>query len=467
MLPIKKIILYKHGVGYFERQGHVQGDDSIELHFRASEMNDVLKSLTVLDLDGGLVSSVSYESTKPIDKQLENVAVQIPDDQALTGLVSQIKGARVRIDIGSHCVDGVVVGIEALSRQQSDTTHWDRYLSLLVDGSALQTFDILQIKEIRFLDESLRKDLQHLLNILIAGKKKDLKRLTIFAKGHGQRRILASYVVETPVWKTSYRVLLGSEKPIIQGWALVDNTQDEDWENVSLSLVAGLPVSFVHDLYSPRYKRRPIVEVREEQAYAPPTLEAAEACMDKFDDRQAYVGRQRAAKPMAAAAPAGIPLGARGSGSIGMRTMPTRATVAQGSLQVQSRTVDVGDQFHYEIENPVTVRRSQSALVPILQATFEGRRSAVFNPDIRERNPMSAVLLHNTTAMTLEGGPLTVFDGDNYVGESMLDTMRPKEERLVPYSVELASTSLHNHKQNQRQHRSISRASIQSRLGSI
>src|SRR5690606_4698945 len=122
-------------------------------------------------------------------------------------------------------------------------------------------------------DPALRKDLQHLLDILVSAKKKDLKRLTIFSRGEGERAITVSYVIETPVWKTSYRVLLYGESTAIQGWAVVDNTGDEDWTEVSLTLVAGLPISFVHDLYSPRYKRRPVVVVEEEAAYAPPVLE--------------------------------------------------------------------------------------------------------------------------------------------------------------------------------------------------
>ncbi|MFW5740834.1 MAG: hypothetical protein ACOC1F_10765 [Myxococcota bacterium] len=434
MLPIRKVILYKHGVGYFERQGHVDGDSTIELHFRASEMNDVLKSLTVLDFDGGLVSSVSYESTKPVEKQLEDVAVRIPDDRALTGLIDQVKGARVSVQVGPDELEGLVAGIEAVSRTKGDAIAADKYLSLLVDGATLRSFDVLQIKRLTFLDESLQKDLGHLLSILIAAKKKDLKRLTIFARGEGNRRVNASYVVETPVWKTSYRLLLGEREPVIQGWALVDNTQDEDWENVTLSLVAGLPVSFVHDLYSPRYKRRPVVQVREEEAYAPPVLEAANFSADDeveemFDDDEVHTGTRVAGMPMPAP-----------KLQMAAEPMASRAMLAEQSTQVQTRTVEVGDQFHYVIDNPVSVRRSQSALVPILQSKFKGCRAAVFNPEVRERNPMSAVLLENTTGMTLEGGPLTVFDHDTYVGESMLETMKPDEERLVPYSVELGCT---------------------------
>lgn len=120
-----------------------------------------------------------------------------------------------------------------------------------------------------------------------------------------------------------------------------------------------------------------------------------------------------------------------------MAKMSASRSAAGKPEPVQTRTVEVGDLFHYEIENPITVKRGQSALVPILQTTFDGKRVAIYNSEIREKNPMSAILFKNITGMTLEGGPMTILEEENYVGESMLDTMKPDEERIIPYSVEL------------------------------
>ena len=421
MLPIRRVILYKHGVGYFERSGRVEGDAAIDLSFRAAEMNDVLKSLTTLDLGGGHVASVSYESTKPLEKQLEDIAIRLPDAHAISGLLAEVKGARLAVEIGGTRIAGVVAGIETVRRCHGDDVVESQRLALLIDGATLRSFDLEEVNQLEFLDDTVRRDLAHLLEVLIAAKKKDLKRLTIFAHGEGPREILASYIVETPVWKTSYRILIPeaeSDPPLLQGWALVDNTQDEDWEDVELSLVAGLPISFVHDLYSPRYKRRPVVEVEEEEAYAPPLLEAAGGGFaEELDDME-----------LAAMAP--VPAGAPEHSA-----KLHRARAA--SMRVQTRTAEVGDLFAYEIEKPVTVKRSQSALVPILQSTFAGRKVAIYNPDVRSGNPMSALLFENTTGATLEGGPVTVFDGNTYVGEAMLETLKPGDERHLAYSVEL------------------------------
>jgi hypothetical protein len=449
MLPIKRVILYKHGVGYFEREGQVKGDAALDLTFKANEMNDVLKSLTLFDLNGGVVSSISYESTKPIERQLEDIAIHLPDHQALTGLLDQIKGARVSVEAGSSKIEGAVSGTETVVQKSGEDTVTKNFLILLVGGQSLETFDLFELKSIVLLDDNLKKDLQYLLDTLISGKRKDAKKLTIFAKGKGERKIVASYVVETPVWKTSYRLVLPSSQEkdkkgvLVQGWALVDNTQDEDWDDVSLSLVCGLPVSFIHDLYSPRYKRRPIVAVHEEEAYGPPVLEEGFAAQDEAmpaSPAMEMADMEMSAKSMPAGA-AGAPARSRmAQGAPMSKKDMSRGEARVASAPVQTRTVEVGDLFQYAIENQVTVKRNQSALVPILQANSEGKRVAVYNREIREKNPMSCILLKNTTSMTLEGGPAMVMEDDSYVGEAMLDTFRPGEERLVPYSVELGCT---------------------------
>lgn len=441
MLPINKVVLYKHGVGYFERQGEVDGDATVELRFRSSEMNDVLKSLTVLDLGGGHISSISYESTEPIERQLEKISISIPDQNALTGFLTQTKGAKVSVEAGSVVVKGVVMGTETVAREVQGTTVWQNFVVLLVEGAAVRAFDLQELKKITFTDSSLQTDLEHLLETYFASKKKDLKGLTIFARGQGKRQLVANYVVEAPVWKTSYRLLLSksSQEPsVIQGWALVDNTQDEDWDDVALTLVSGLPISFVHDLYSPRYKKRPVLAVEEEAAYAPPLLEEAMAAGEMESGVMSYGGGAAAPPPPPlASAPAPKMAKARRTRAAPQPLTKKQALHGGGGAPVETRTAEIGDLFQYEIAHSVTVKRNQSALVPIVQEPFEGRRVAVYNPDVREKNPMSAVKIKNTTGMTLEAGAATVLEGDSYVGEAMLDTLKPKEERLLPFSVEL------------------------------
>jgi hypothetical protein len=434
MLPITRVVLFKHGVGYFQRTGTVEGKKLIELGFKAKQMNDVLKSLTTLDYGGGTFAALSYDSEEPIERRLSELNMEIPEGGAISAFLDRLKGAQVKVPRGTGTLSGVVVGIEQVQRAQGERTVTEPHLALLADEGRLVRVPLLEIEELTFVDESIRRDLQSLLDILFSSLRKDRKRLSIQAVGQSKRKVSISYVIEAPVWKTSYRIVLPGEpdeKPLVQGWALVDNTTEDDWKAVELSLVAGLPISFIHDLYTPRYRQRPIVQVQEEAAVAPPVVEAGlmrmeEACEPECEEMDAFASGSAGAMPMRAKRM-----------SAPMAPAPSMADTARSSVQVHTRTQEVGDLFAYEITQPVDVGRGRSALVPILQAESDAERVVLYNPEIREKNPMTAFRIKNTTGLTLEGGPVTVFEGDAYVGEAMLDTMRRDDERITPYSVEL------------------------------
>jgi hypothetical protein len=442
-LPIARVVLYKHGVGYFEREGKVAGDATLSLTFRQADVSDVLKSLTVLDLNGGHIASVSYDSTKPLEQLLAEVALSIPDKGSLVSLLPQMKGARVSLHSGvADPLEGIILGIDTTERQTGDGIVHVVLLSVLTDQGDVRSLDLHSLLAVQLLDATLRRDLDFYLKTQLSAKKKDSRTFTFFAQGQGERTIRLSYTLEAPVWKATYRILLGEENkpPLIQGWAVVDNMQDEDWENVQLSLIAGLPVSFTHDLYTPRYIRRPVVKVQETTGVLPPELEEGLAYVDsalaEFTDTE-LDEEQRLFLGAVAAAPAAAKARLKAKAA-------ARPEVMRSSTPAQVRERKVGDLFEYEIEHPVTIKRNQSALVPIVLREFAGRPVLLYNKQTRAENPMRCVEFKNTTGLTLEGGPVTVLEAGTYVGEAMLETMKPDEERLVPYCVELGVHVLDN-----------------------
>jgi hypothetical protein len=439
-MPITRVVLYKHGVGYFEREGSVAGDESIVLTFKESEVSDVLKSLIVLDLGGGHVASVSYDSTKPIEELLDEVALSIPEKEGLAGLIPQLKGARVRItQTGTEPDEGIILGLDSVRKQLPGYGIEVRILSLLRDDGQVRSFDLQEVTAIQLLDESVRRDLDYYLKTQLSAKKKDARSFAIFARGEGDRRLRVAYNLAAPVWKATYRLILGEEghPPLIQGWAVVDNTQDEDWENVRLSLIAGLPVSFIHDLYTPRYIRRPVVEVKETTGVLPPEVEAGIA-MELLDEAALHHTRMAPVMGMALRE-------ARGrSGSGGTAAARSMAPAPVSSAPAQVRERKLGDLFEYEIEHPVTIKRNQAALVPIVLREFKGGPVLLYNKQTRAENPMRCVEFENSTGLTLEGGPVTVLEGGSYVGEAMLETLKPDETRLIPFAVELGVKVLDN-----------------------
>jgi hypothetical protein len=454
-LPITRVVLYKHGVGYFERETSVDGDATLALTFKQREVSDVLKSLTILDLHGGHITAVSYDSTKPIEQLLAEIAISIPDQDSLFHLIPQLKGARVLMELSHQdgSLEGTILGVDVRESRTEAGLHRQAMVSVLTDEGEMQSVNLYE-NGLRILDPSLRKDLEFYLRTQLSAKKKEARTFTLFAQGEGQRTVRMSYVLEAPVWKATYRILLNegasdAEPPMIQGWAVVDNTQDEDWNEVQLSLVAGLPVSFVHDLYTPRFIRRPVVDVRETTGVLPPILESGELLSDGDFDDEEFDERQ-----VPRAAP---PLSKRMKESVALSTahfsaMPAElSTKSISSVQTQVRERQIGDLFEYEIERPVTIRRNQSALVPIVLKPFNGKSVLLYQKAARAENPMHCVEFENTTGLTLEGGPVTVLEGNSYVGEAMLETTKPKDQRLLAYAVELGvrvMDSIDSHSEN-------------------
>lgn len=279
-LPLKRVTLYKHGVGYFERQGKVNGDRQLTFLFDAAQMNDVLKSLVVLDLGRGNISSVTFDSTKPFDKRIEEFGLRLDssDKVGLTSLLGQLKGARVEVRSnigGALSLTGSVVGIEKRTGIQANGRTEISELVLINDSGELRSIQLDQIRGIKILDAKVREDIDRYLSILRSSIHKNLRPLTISTNGNGERDMFVSYVVEAPVWKATYRIVIDQKaKPFLQGWALVDNVQDEDWTNVTLSLIAGAPVSFIQDLQQPRYKSRPVVGLPDDISIMPTVPQA-------------------------------------------------------------------------------------------------------------------------------------------------------------------------------------------------
>ena len=280
------------------------------------------------------------------------------------------------------------------------------------------------------LDETLDNDLIHYLKIVSQGHRRDEKTVTITASGQGRQGLAVSYLVESPVWKATYRILIpegekGGE-PFLQGWAIVDNVSGEDWKNVQLSLVSGSPISFIQDLYAPLFRQRPVIEAEKKAVPAPPAPE-----------RGMHFDRMEKKGQVAAAAPANM-LYAREKEEAGAGAPePPDLEEAMRKLRAETVTRATGNLFEYTIDHPVSIDRNCSAMVPILAKPIEGEAVDLYNRKTMKENPLAAVRLKNTTGMTLEGGPVTVLQGGSYAGDALMKTVVPAESLYIAYALDL------------------------------
>src|SRR3990170_6019548 len=274
-LPLSEVVLYSSGVGYFQRDGSIDGRGEVELRFKVDNINDLLKSMVIQDFDGGQVGTVTYDSRDPITKTLKSFAVDLTAHPGLGQLLEQIRGERVEVATPNP-VAGVVVGVEKKREKVSDKEVGEvEYLNLLT-ADGLRSIPLSQVQRIQLSNEQLNAELRQALEVLASSHDVQKKTVKLEFDGKGRRRVRVAYIVETPVWKTSYRLALSEMKqPFLQGWAIVENTTDEDWENVKLSLISGRPISFKMDLYEPLYVKRPVVVSQLYESLRPQVYEQA------------------------------------------------------------------------------------------------------------------------------------------------------------------------------------------------
>jgi hypothetical protein len=276
-LPVKRVVLYKNGIGYFEHLGQVQGNQDVGISFTSGQLNDVLKSLTVLDLSGGRISGVAYGSSAPVDRQLDDLHLPLGEKSSLTDFLGALRGARLEIRNGAYVVNGRLLSVERKTRISGGTTLEVDYIALLTDSGEVKTTEVSPSFSVRLLDRGLPAKVERYLDLVSFAREADVRRMVISTQGSGERNLFVSYISEVPVWKSTYRIILNSktgQKPMLQGWAIVDNTVGEDWEKVELSLVAGAPQSFIQNLSQPYYARRPVVALPDSANTAPQTYEA-------------------------------------------------------------------------------------------------------------------------------------------------------------------------------------------------
>jgi len=457
-LKVKKVIIFKHGVSYFILEGTQKGTGTFELEFKIDEMNDVLKSLFVLDTsENGYISSISYDAALDTYQLLKSVMLDIPDSDSFSSLITQIKGAKVNLIIGtSDRLTGTIMGIEYVEKLNREGKITEKLLTLLKDDDIIIKIPFSEISSFEILNEDLKKDLKFFLDTIIAGKKKDAKKIIINCESGredaAERKIVVSYIRESPIWKTTYRILMSRQqalenKCLLAGYCMVENTTNDDWEDIILSLVAGMPVSFVYNFYRPIYIDRP--QIQPPRVLSARPIEIEEGLREEDYRKYKKEAEKKPALPKAARqmARAGIPppapggrpaSGALAFGTSVMADMDESTIMDKLQAQTAVKTKDLGELFEYNISNPVSIKRKHSALVPILTEETKAKKILLYNKSQHDKNPDACLEITNNTSLTLERGPVTIIYDDNLAGEAIIPFLNKDDTRILNYAVEQA-----------------------------
>ena len=207
-LPVRKVVLYKNGVGYFEHEGRVTNNEAVSIDFTSSQLNDVLQSLTALDLGGGRITGVNYNSTSPLEQQLRNIPLGLGDDPSTADVFAALRGARVEVSGSGGIVSGRLLNLEITSEQKdNNTTVEHRRLAVVSDLGAVRTIELAPSVSVRVLDSKLQREMDRYLDLLASTRNQQMRHLTLEAQGTGARDIRVSYISEVPVWKSTYRIV--------------------------------------------------------------------------------------------------------------------------------------------------------------------------------------------------------------------------------------------------------------------
>lgn len=549
-LPVRRVVLYKNGVGYFEHLGRVRRSQDVHVDFTSAQLNDVLKSLTVLDLSGGRITGVDYNSEAPLARRLATLRLALGEKPTTAEFLGALRGARLEVRNGNGpALSGKLLSVERKTRTGTNWTVETDEISLITDSGEVRSVDLNPSTCVRVIEKDLQLEVGRYLGLIASSRDQDVQRMTISTTGASERNLYVSYISEVPIWKTTYRIVLpakAEKKPLLQGWAIVDNTVGEDWDGVELSLVAGAPHSFIQQLSEPFYGRRPVVPLPESVQLSPQTHAATlmrgngrlsgvvtdptgaiipGALIRLLDENNNLVaqtntesngqysfsgvatgnyrleverqgfrknsitglnvspGENRfdsqlqlgsaaetvtvnastvtlntesaevsAGKPKMGVANrphVGVGSGVGGgmgdaAGALNGRSIMSLAALPPGFVdatremgEAAASGQDLGDLFEYKLKDRVTLKKNQSALVPIAQTEIEAEKVSLWSGTTGSGRPLRGLWLKNTSPLTFDGGSFSVLENEVFAGEGLTDPIKPGERRLVSYATDL------------------------------
>jgi hypothetical protein len=436
-LTLKRVMLSTGGVGYFEYQATVSGDEVLELPVRLDQVDDVMKSLVIYDSAGG-IGEVSLPGRAP----LTDVFRDLPFDQSAlaspVALLDALRGAEIEVT-GARTLKGRILSVTSEQVQLPDGQGLvTRTRVSLMTAAGVSQFLLEEADSLTFTDAGLQAAVDKALAAMAEHGTRDARTLELMTFGQGQRSVTVAYVVEAPLWKTSYRLTLesapGAKLAELQGWAVLENMSGEDWVDVELTLVSGNPVTFRQALYNTYYVERPEIPVEVLGRVLPPVDDQkqlageltggyAEGKAEEYDDR---------AREPASPAPAATQSYYAESGA---NAAPEPAAI------VAAASSEATTQVIFTFPEPVTLESGHSLLLPFVGRDVPAERVAYFDPATHPVHPLATVILQNDGASGLPPGVITLYERDAegavaFVGDARLAALPAGETRLVSYALD-------------------------------
>ncbi|MCC6919391.1 MAG: DUF4139 domain-containing protein [Alphaproteobacteria bacterium] len=429
-LQLKRVMLSSGGVGYFEYQAEVSGWETIEVPVRLDQVDDVLKSAVIFDDEGGsgVIELAGRDSLAEIFRTMPVGPEAFASPAAL---YSALQGEEVTVSEPINA-RGRIVSVVEESVEKDGAVLTRHRMSLMSDEGLIQ-FVLEDARGIKFTNEALDTKVNSALAALATNRQRDTRVLKVTARGEGSRTLTLGFVIEAPLWKTSYRLVTAPDNTTrMQGWAIIENASGQDWKDVELTLVSGNPVTFRQALYDKYYVSRTSVPVEVLGRVMPRTDEGGIAGKDDYDAEESGSGAaDRAANyapppPPPAPAPAMIT-----EKSAGMPSAP-------GNYAATSQ--EAATSVSFTLPNAVSAGSGQSLAVPIIDRNIPAERIALYSPGVHAVHPLASIRLANDTESGLPPGIVTLFDtaggATTYVGDAVMSVLPQGEKRMLSFAVD-------------------------------
>jgi len=227
-LPVRRVVLYKSGVGFFEHQGQIQGNQTVSVDFTNGQLDDVLQSLTLLDLNGGRIAGVDYNSEAPLSQRLGTLDLPLGEKTDIAQFYGALRGVRLQIKGSSGAITGRLLSMERKTRVSGGTTLEVDLATVVSDSGEVRTVEITPAVSVQVAERDVSQKIGQYLSLLSSAREQELRRLNVATLGTGNRQL---YLSDTPDARVNeafswaelsidqMRFKLGAETGLAAGWA--------------------------------------------------------------------------------------------------------------------------------------------------------------------------------------------------------------------------------------------------------
>ncbi|MFO1049793.1 MAG: hypothetical protein U1E52_18080 [Geminicoccaceae bacterium] len=391
---LRRVMLSTGGVGYFGFEALPDNAGRVHLTVPLAQVDDVLKSLTVLGGDGR-VRGVSLPGPTPLADLFRDTPFGEADLADLPSLLLRLRGAEIEVS-GPANLRGRIL---AVAREEviEDGRATVRHRLSLAAADGISSVVLETIEGLAFTDPVLQQRIGTVLARLAENGSEQTRELELALDPEAKGQVTLGYLAETPVWKASWRLIAGEADGLLQGWAVLENASGREWRDVEVTLIGGSPRAMRQALFARRYVERP------EFGATPPMALAAERAL--------------------AAAPAP---------DVALAKLGEAAALDTAAAQ------ELTAQTLFPLAEHVTLAPGRTAMAPIVDRKVPIERVALYRTAEGDGHPSAALRVRNDTGASLPAGLATLYEslpggGLTFLGDAPLPQTAPGRTEMLAY----------------------------------